>query len=58
MEMRTVTELYYHDPKGGRKHIKEIVIYETGEDGEWLWFEMVFDDGSKLQSHSFKGVYA
>jgi len=56
--MRTVTELYYHDPKGGRKHIKEIVIYETGEDGEWMWFEMVFDDGSKLQSHSFKGVYA
>jgi hypothetical protein len=53
-----MTELYYHDPKYGKKHIKEITLYFCGEDGEWLWFEIVFDDGSKLQSYSFRGIYA
>jgi hypothetical protein len=52
-----MTELYYYDPKGGKKHIKEIIIHMFGEDGEWLWCELVFDDGSSLQSHNFKGVY-
>jgi len=52
-----MTELYYHDPKGGKKHIKEVIIHMFGEDGEWLWFTLVFDDGSSLQSYNFKGVY-
>ena len=53
-----MTELYYHDPKGGKKHIKEITLHFFGEDEEWLWIEIVFDDGSKMQTSSFKGVYA
>jgi len=52
-----MTELYYHEPLHEKKHIRELIIHSAGESGEWLWCEMTFDDGTKLQSYYFKGVY-
>jgi hypothetical protein len=36
-------------------NVKTLTITEAGEDGEYIWMEMLLEDGSKYQTQYFKG---
>jgi len=34
--------------------VKQLDIHSAGEDGEYLWFEMILDTGEKISTGYFK----
>jgi hypothetical protein len=58
-----MTDIIFHDLQFDQKtrriafvpkKVKELHLHNAGEDGQFLWFEMILEDGEKIQSGYYK----